>query len=216
MRKFFQRHEDFWLKVLAFIFAVFLWFFVVLQEKVERDLFLRVVPRGVPSDLILLRAEPPVVRVRVVGPRSILRGLPENAQPLFLDLSHLGPGRHQLKIPREALSLPPGLQIRDLSPSQIEVVLDQTVERWIRVKADLKGVPPGYVVKRVRVIPPSVKARGARQILRSLENLYTRPIDISGKTNEFQVRVSLVLPEGVVEVKPQEVTVKVELERKEP
>ncbi|RUM86942.1 MAG: hypothetical protein DSZ24_07345 [Thermodesulfatator sp.] len=214
MRRFFQKHEDFWLKVLAFIFAVLLWFFVVLQEKVEKELFLRIVPQNVPSSLILLRVEPSVVRVRVVGPRSILRGLPDTPRPLLLDLSHLRPGKHRIKIPPQELPLPPGLQVQELSPPEVEVLLDRTVQRWVRVKVDLKGSPPlGYMVQRVKVVPPSVKAWGARQILRSLDNLYTRPIDLSSHPGDFILKVPLVLPEGVLKVKPEEVTVKVELRK---
>ncbi len=212
-----KRYEDFFLKILALFFATLLWFFVALQEKVAREIPARIIYKNLPPRTILLRSEPSFVRVKVVGPRSLLRSLPDRPLLIPLDLSHLGPGLHQVKIPLNIIRLPSGLKAQEIHPPRVEIFLDRVVERWMKVTPELKGRPfEGYLVEKVKIRPPSVKVKGARQVLGRLKAISTLPIDLSEKKVSFETTVFLNIPEGVIDIKPNKVWVKVKIRRASP
>ncbi|MBX6422886.1 YbbR-like domain-containing protein [Thermosulfurimonas sp. F29] len=217
MRKWKKKHENLLLKFLALFFASLLWFFVALQEKVSQEIPIRIVYRNVPPGTVLVQSEPALVRVKVVGPRSLLRFLPDHPLVVSLNLAHLSPGRHRIRLSNKIIHLPSGLKVQEINPPRVEVFLDRVVERWVRVTPELKGRPEeGYLVTAVQIRPPSVKVRGARQILRRIETISTLPVDVSHKKESFETEVFLEVPDGVIDIKPNRVWIKVVVRRESP
>ncbi len=208
--------KDLKLKVLAAFFAFLLWFFVVLQDKIQKELKLKVIFSNLPQNTVILRASPTTFKLEVIGPRSILRGLSGNPVVVQIDLSRYPPGTHIIKIPTENIDLPSGLRVLEVIPPEMEIELDSVITKWLKVKADLRGVPKeGYRLKKVYVRPYSVKVRGASKILKNLKVIYTLPIHLSEREKSFKTVVRLAVPEGVLEVVPEKVTVIVKLEGRE-
>ena len=211
-----RRKKDLFLKFLALFFAFLLWFFVVLQEKIEREISLNLRIVDLPPNTLLLKVKPSTLRLKVIGPRSILRNLPAEPPVLQLDLSRYPPGRHTLRIPIERIKLPSGLKVVEVIPQEAEVWLDSLVQKWIRVKVDLRGVlPEGGKVKEVRIRPRSVRVKGARSVLKDLKFIYTVPVSIP-KKESGTLKVPLSIPEGVVEVHPEKVQVTIKVGRTKP
>lgn len=212
-----RRKKDLFLKFLALFFAFLLWFFVVLQDKIERELPLKLVFRNLPPNTLLLNVKPSTFRLKVIGPRSIMRSLSGEPLILSLDLSRYPPGRHILRIPPENIKLPSGLKPIEVIPQEAEILLDSVIQKWIKVKVDLRGeLPEGFKVKEVRVRPASVRIKGARTVVRDLKFLYTAPVYLSERRESFKLEVLLSVPEGIVEVYPERVQVVVKIGRKEP
>ena len=211
-----RRKKDLFLKFLALFFAFLLWFFVVLQEKIEREISLNLRIVDLPPNTLLLKVKPSTLRLKVIGPRSILRNLPAEPPVLQLDLSRYPPGRHTLRIPIERIKLPSGLKVVEVIPQEAEVWLDSLVQKWIRVKVDLRGaLPEGGKVKEVRIRPRSVRVKGARSVLKDLKFIYTVPVSIP-KKEAGTLKVPLSIPEGVVEVHPEKVQVTIKVGRTKP
>ncbi|WP_297055281.1 CdaR family protein [Thermosulfurimonas sp.] len=210
----FKKYEDFFLKLTAVFFATLLWFFVALQDKVSREIPARIICRDLPPRTVLLRCEPSTVKVKVIGPRSLFRALPDRPRIIVLDLSHLRPGLQVIRLTPDQVPLPSGLQVEEVQPSRVEVLLDRVVIKWIKVVPQFQGQPEkGYVLDRVRVSPPSVRVKGARSVLARLQALSTYPIDLSHRKESFEVRVPLEIPEGVMHISPDKVQVQVYLRR---
>ena len=211
-----KRKKDLFLKFLALFFAFLLWFFVVLQEKIEREISLNLRIVNLPPNTLLLKVKPSTFRLKVIGPRSILRNLPAEPPVLQLDLSRYPPGKHTLRIPIERIKLPSGLKVVEVIPQEAEVWLDSLVQKWIRVKVDLRGaLPEGGKVKEVRIKPRSVRVKGARSVLKDLKFIYTVPVSIP-KKESGTLKVPLSIPEGVVEVHPEKVQVTIKVGRTKP
>ncbi len=212
-----RKRKDLYLKFLALFFAFLLWFFVVLQDKIQKEVKLRLVFRNLPKNMVLLRVKPTEFELKVIGPRSILRSLSDKPVILPLDLSRYTAGTHTITLSAEEVKLPSGLKVLEIDPPEVEIVLDLVVKKWLKVKPDLRGSPPENChLKKVRVEPVSVKVRGARKILRRLKVLYTHPIYLSDRCESFQLEVPLSIPEGVVEVFPDRVKVRVEIQKEGP
>jgi len=212
-----RRKKDLFLKLLALFFAILLWFFVVLQDKVEREIPLRVFFRKLPPNTFLLNVKPSTFRLKVIGPRSIMRSLSGEPLVLDLDLSRYPPGRHTLRLPLEKVKLPSGLKPIEVIPQEAEIWLDPVIHKWIRVKVDLRGkLPQGFKLEEVKVKPPSVRIKGARTVIRDLKLLYTAPVDLSERRASFTLELPLSIPEGIIEVYPERVQVFVKIGRGSP
>ncbi len=119
-----------------------------------------------------------------------------------------------IRLTPDQVPLPSGLQVEEVQPSRVEVLLDRVVIKWIKVVPQFQGQPEkGYVLDRVRVSPPSVRVKGARSVLARLQALSTYPIDLSHRKESFEVRVPLEIPEGVMHISPDKVQVQVYLRR---
>jgi YbbR domain-containing protein len=81
------------------------------------------------------------------------------------------------------------------------------------ISVNVVGEPaPGYRVLNATVEPPSVLVTGRPSQLELPFRLQTEPIDVTGLTDTFQTRVSLLLPEGVTLDELQEIVATVEIE----
>lgn len=208
-----RKKKNWFLKGLALFFAFLLWFFVVLQDKIERELPLELHFVSLPPNTLVLQVKPSQCRLRVLGPRSIMRALSEEALVAEIDLSRYTPGRHLIRLNPEAISLPSGLKALEVIPPEIEIFLDALSQKWVKVKADLKEFLEPNQVQEIRIAPPSVKIKGARSVLKSIRWIYTQPITLEPQGNFWSGEVPLAVPEGVIEVRPSKVKVQVRLKK---
>ncbi|NPB09799.1 MAG: YbbR-like domain-containing protein, partial [Thermodesulfobacteria bacterium] len=119
--------KNIFLKLLSLAFAVLLWFFVVLEDKVEQAVQVEIRVKNVPEKLILVKPPPKTITVYVTGPRSILRNLTHRPLVLTLDLEDFKPGSHTIFFREKDIDLPAGLKVIKIEPSQVEIVLEREV-----------------------------------------------------------------------------------------
>ncbi|OAG27904.1 CdaR family protein [Thermodesulfatator autotrophicus] len=187
--------QNLFLKVLSLAFAILLWFFVVLEDKVDKEITAQLKLVNVPKGLVLVKEPPAFVYVKVSGPRSILRNLEKNPLIITLDLKDLGPGRHFIRIRPSKLNLPAGLSVKEVNPAQVEIVLEKEAKKTVKVKPVIYGSPPpGWKVEKIEVHPSRIKIRGPRSLVFRIREIPTKPLDISNLTGEIRREVPLDLP----------------------
>ncbi len=103
-----------------------------------------------------------------------------------------------------------------LSAEQVEVTIPISESAGFGEKiitADLVGEPaPGYRILSVEVEPLSVLVQGTPSRVKSLANVNTEPIDITGLTESIRQQVALALPERVELDEAVEIFVTIEIE----
>ena len=180
------------LKLLSVVLAVFLWAVVVGEQKVEVTMNVPLEMKGLPRDLVMVNEPTDTLEVRVRGPKTlvstlspseiVLEGLPKN----FME------GENLIPIRSEMVHVPRGIEVVDITPHRVRVVLDAMVEREVEVSARVEGTPPkGYVVKGVTSSPPRIRMTGPRGDLRRLTRIYTVPINLDGHSVSFTTRAML-------------------------
>ncbi len=206
--------QNIFLKIISLLFAIVLWFFVVLEDKVEQDIQIAVHYQNIPKGLMLVKA-PRKVLVKVVGPRSILRNLSRRPLSLSLDLKKLRAGKHLITIGAKDLSLPAGLEVVDIEPEKIEVVLERIVTRKLPVEAVIEGSPPpGWKIAEVKVTPAKIRLCGPESLLFGLRRVKTKPININGLTGEVVKIVEVDLPKEIKFGLPRMVKVQIKIVEK--
>ncbi len=203
--------QNLFLKILSLAFAVLLWFFVVLEDKVEKEVPAEVKIKNIPQGLILVKKPPRYVTVYVTGPRSILRTLEKNPLSIRLDLKDYGPGEHVIKIKPKYLNLPAGLNVSKIDPPQIEIVLEKTAQKVVKVEPGIYGSPPpGWKIVSIKVKPKKVRISGPKSIISKMRKVRTKAVDINGATQDIRKEVPLDLPPLVRAETPEvEVYVKI-------
>lgn len=169
------------LKLLALAFALFLWFFVVGEEKAEVSLSVPLELVNMPDDLVISNEFNGMIDVRVYGPRSLVRELVTRRISHVVDLAKSAPGKMTLHVTPESIRLPREVQVTRIYPSQVNLVLEPLARREAPVEAVLKGaVAADYELKGVELKPAKVVLSGAAREVAKVKKILTQPIDISG------------------------------------
>lgn len=106
-----------------------------------------------------------------------------------------------------------------LNPSTVRVVVpivNAVASRTVPVLPQVTGNPAGgFTVKRSFTEPASVQIFGPADVLSTISNIKTEPVDIKSIDKNLIKDVGLVSPQGVTGVQPGQVKVQVELNKVE-
>ncbi len=210
--------RDSWLKVLSVVLACFVWYSInELERDAERLVELPVAIRKVPSDLIVTDLSPAKgVTVTLRGPRTILDSVDEDKTRLVVDLSRAGAGRTSVDLNRAVLApeLPRRLKAVRMSPIRLHVKLERLAKRRLPVVAPLAGAAAVGYTAQITVTPDHVEVTGPASTLRSLTDVSTRRVDVSGLSSAFERSILLEPAGDFVSLVPDRVQVAVRFTEK--
>jgi YbbR domain-containing protein len=179
-------------KILAILLAVIMWYFVVGEERAEVGLTVPLELINIPRDLIVVNNVVHGIEIRVNGPSSLVRSLAGESLSKRLDLSNTKAGTVSFSITSEGIPLPRGVKITRINPTQVVVVLQKLMTQKIIVKPRIVGRPaPGYEIASIQVNNPQVEIAGPEEVVKNIESLYTKPIEIQGLKTDLKQRTSL-------------------------
>jgi len=209
--------QNFRYKLLAVVGALLLWGVSHSESPTERSFDVPVVRQGVPSNLVVTRASPDALNVRIRGSRAAMGRLAAADLEYPADLSGARPGKASLEVPMLGLegvmNLPNGTKVVGRSPGVLEFRLERKGTRAVRVRADLEGQPAeGFKLGTVHVDPPRVRISGAESQVRALREILTEPIDLDGAKASLVETVHPALSRQNVWLEEKgEITVQVEI-----
>lgn len=209
--------EDWWLKLIALILALGLWF-AVTEQRAPSQIRLRGVKIGftLPDETELSSAGRDEVEVGLEGDRQGLDRINVRDLIASVDLSKYKPGERVIRLLPENLkmNLPDGVRIKDVHPAQVSVRIEPRTTREVEVRARLEGSPPeGFSVVGVRVTPEKVGVRGPQSRVEALQNASTETISLSDARASFtDSRVAVDTADPNVLASESFVAVRVEIE----
>lgn len=184
------------LKVFSLAFACGLWLLVNAGERdTEKTLVVPVELRNLPSQMVVIGPQVEAVDLQVMGPRTLLGQF--NPRKITLDLSRVRPGAATFRISADLLSLPRGVKVERISPSQVNLEIAAIIRRTVPVQPTLVGKPPpGFTVKEVAVVPNSVDIVGPAPEVEKIDAVPTAAIDVERLTQPQTQELLLREPEG--------------------
>ena len=82
-----------------------------------------------------------------------------------------------------------------IEPNTLSIRLDQPDTKRVAVQAETVNEPPeGYILESVVCVPESILIKGSRKRLVAIDQVFTEPLDLNGKTQSFEQRVKIQLP----------------------
>jgi YbbR domain-containing protein len=202
------------LRALALALALLAWASISLdrERQAERPV-VATVQYSIPNQLVLLD---PIesVTVRLSGPQSSFANLNPFEVFVVVDLTDRPEGAAEVNLTTSDVIRPAGLQVVSIEPNLLTLDLDRLISEMRPVVPRFSGEPSaGAVVGSPSVSPESVRVQGPGKILRQIDSIDTRPVDLTGHAITFSEQSLLVLPDPLITViEPAVVTVRIPLE----
>lgn len=169
---------------------------------------------NIPPDLTVAVPLPSTVSVRLKGSPAALERINRGELGIELDLARAQQGSQIMLLAAESVRVPFNVEVEEIEPSQLDVVLEQKVTRKIPIVANLTGeVPQGFRTAETTVDPPEARVRGAETAVTDTVSVTTQPVPLNGRRNSFTTQVRVLSPRSNLEVvSPEEATVRVRVE----
>jgi len=137
------------------------------------------------------------VQVHLSGSATLIKSLRPEDVDIRLDLGKSKVGTNTFNISREAVSLPPGVVLRDVEPSAVEVTLDVPLTKELPVQVTWSGVlSKKLILTEVKVDPGMLRVVGGKRVLKDISTVYTEkiPLDTIEESGSVTVRPVLDPP----------------------
>lgn len=198
------------IKLAALFFAVMLYVAVAAQQPVTQAITLRLAIEPPPGRPV--RQQPSDVTVLISGKGSELlklRSLPSVLSKTIPDTFSESVWEWRLQTSDIPLPASADVRITDITPRDVEVVLDTAVKKEVRVGSRVSvEADSGYVVQGLSVLPSTALLVGPPKKVAAIDSVTTVVAHIASVSGPFFHTVPIdTNPLGVVRVIPKEVRV---------
>lgn len=134
------------------------------------------------------------VQLQISGSGSLIRSVSPDQVKVKLNLAKAVPGTNQITISRDGVVLPPGLELKQMQPQTLEVILDVPVKKRLPIQPHWVGsLPDGLIMQDAYTVPEFVEVIGPNQILSDIRTIYTEKIPLDEITSDGKVSANIVL-----------------------
>ena len=204
-------------KLFSLAAAFGFWWALAGETEVATSVPASVQYRNVPPELELNTDDIQRLFLKVRGPAARLSTASLSQTMLVLDLENATqPGEQTFTIRPRNLTLPPGVSLVRVVPTQVRVRLERRISKDLPVEVRFAGPPArGYRVVHQSVQPSRMRIVGPESRLEQVGSVQTDPVDLSSKLANAEFRVPVFLPDPQLRFEDSDpvVTVRVTLER---
>jgi YbbR domain-containing protein len=188
--------NNFWLKILSFLFAIVIFFIVRTDKDLSFEKVAKVKLVTSPS-MIILGQKDRTLDVTIKQHNSFFSISPSDSELTGeIEIISETPGRVRVKVGRDSFPYLPKQYTMIIERPYIDVDIDKIQEKILPIQAVLKGEPKaGLMVEQVKVTPSHIKVSGARQQLARTQNIFTMPIIIEGINKNLITDANIELEE---------------------
>lgn len=141
------------------------------------------------------------VRLGLTGSGAFIKSIRPEQVKVRLDLAKAVVGKNYYTITAESIALPPGVQIRKVKPSIVEVTLDVPVEKLLPVQVDWSGkLRKDLILTSAKVIPGNIKVVGGKTVLEGISTLYTEKVGLGQIEKSGSLKVKLALSPATLKI----------------
>jgi len=139
------------------------------------------------------------VQLYLSGSGQLIQSLKPEQLTVRLDLEQLDAGENILPVEPENITTPPGILLRRVEPSSVQLFLDKIAEKEVPVQVTWTGqLDPDLIIADAEVNPSKIRVRGGHRLIDRITTLYTEPVDLNGITASNTVTAPLQLePAGL-------------------
>jgi len=182
------------LKLWSVVIAVLLWLVVAGEQTVERGLRVPLELQQFPTGLELQSEPPALIDVRVRGSSAALGRIAGGDIVAVLDLHSARPGRRLFQLSSDQVRAPFGVQVVQVTPSNLTLTFENTATRRLPVSASIEGNPaPGFIVGKVAVEPAMVDVVGPETIVARVTEAITEPVSVADARSDVKDTVAVGL-----------------------
>ncbi|HND29651.1 MAG TPA: CdaR family protein [Myxococcota bacterium] len=200
-------------KLASGVFALGIWIWVQ-NEQVITDRTRVHLEWQLPEGLVATEPLLEQVALTTEGVQALVRATRSQDLRITLDLRRAKIGDVTVDLADQIITgLPTGLRVVSLSPSTLRVQLDRILKKKVAVRiAETGDIANGYRLQGLKVQPNNIELIGPSSLLRSVSEVSTDPVDLSGLRDDMSLDVALDLKPGIRSAAARTVQVKVDVE----
>jgi len=142
------------------------------------------------------------VRLQLSGSGRLIKSIRPEQVKVQLSLANAAIGSNQVAITRDSISLPPGIELKQVDPIALSVTLDLPVEKTLPIQVDWSGkLADDLILENVRVVPDAIKVVGGSRILQDIHTIYTQKINLDDISKGGVTTVHIVLQPSTLKLK---------------
>jgi uncharacterized protein (TIGR00159 family) len=143
------------------------------------------------------------VRLYLSGSGALIRSLRPEQLKVKLDLSKAVVGLNTLTIKNEDITLPPGVLLKRVEPSVIELALDVLTEKELPIQVDWSGkLSEHLILYEATPVPDKIRIIGGSQILKNISTLYTEKASLKTINKSGTTIIKLALNPASLKIAP--------------
>ena len=134
------------------------------------------------------------VSLDLSGSSALVKSITPAQIGVRLNLGKAVPGNNSFTITSDNISLPPGIILKNVHPSEVDVDLDVTIKKKLPVQVDWVGkLPENLILVEAEIEPADVEIIGGKRILEKMATLYTEkvPLDKLKETGSISANLAL-------------------------
>jgi uncharacterized protein (TIGR00159 family) len=161
-------------------------------EYTKRDLAMEIVKTSVNT-----------VNLELEGSGALIKSIRPDQVQIRLDLSKSKAGPNTFTISRKNISLPPGIVLKGVTPSVVDVDLDVLIKKELPVQIDWVGrLPDHFILEEATVEPQTVEIIGGKRMLEKMKTLYTEKVPINNLEVEGVITANVALNPASLKIAP--------------
>lgn len=175
----FTAPDDWVLKLVSLCFAIFLWYFVAGEDKVDVNIQVPIEIVNLPRELVIANQFKKELEVTVSGPRGLVKDLANKHATRSVDLSKAGLGNFEIRNDLDSIRFPRGIRVLRIQPTHVSLLLDQLVKKDLPIKVRRSGEPAeGFLLDSIGLEPDEITVAGPKSVLDEVTALHTVPINL--------------------------------------
>jgi YbbR domain-containing protein len=211
--------HDYKLKLIALVFAIFIWFFVVTENEYEYLIEMPITPK-VPAGKVIVNKIPSTAKVKIKGSGKSLIALGISGDAHYeLDLSDVEKNQIHVLVPKNVfLMRPAGAIVTEeiITPDSITVLLNEIKKKRVPVQPNIVPMTaPGHtIVGNIRLTPDSIDIEGPASLVAQIDRVYTQEAEYSDLKFDFKKLIALApLPSDKISVSATQVEVYINVQK---
>jgi len=151
----------------------------------------------------IVRTSVNTVSLELEGSGALIQSIKPDQVQVKLDLTKSKVGPNSFTITRESISLPPGIVLKGVTPSVVEVDLDVLIKKEMPVQIDWVGrLPDHFILTESNVEPETVAVIGGKRILENITTIYTEKVTLNNLEVKGTIAVNLALTPASLKIAP--------------
>ena len=161
-------------------------------EYTKRDLAMEIVSTSVNT-----------VKLELEGSGALVKSVRPDQVQVRLDLSKSKAGPNTFSITPKSISLPPGIVLKGVTPSVVDVELDVLIKKELPVQIDWVGhLPDHFILEKASVVPETVEIIGGKRMLEKMQTLYTEKVPLDNLEVEGVLTANVALNPASLKIAP--------------
>ncbi len=151
----------------------------------------------------IVRTSVNAVSLELEGSGVLIKSIKPDQVQVKLDLAKSKVGPNSFTITRESISLPPGIVLKGVTPTVVEVDLDVLIQKEMPVQIDWVGrLPDHFILTEANVEPETVAVIGGKRILENIATIYTEKVPLNNLEVKGTIAVNLALTPAALKIAP--------------